>query len=272
MKKIVILTNSELRHQYVRMYIAKNKEINVLKTYCESEDGNLSESIEANDSINKLRLDHLSQRKQSEVQYFDDFVSKEKDLSNAVIIRRREINSPKILCEIIALNPDYLVAYGCSIIKGELLELYRNRILNVHLGLSPYYKGAGTNFWPLVNGEPEFIGASFIFLDAGIDTGEIIHQIRAEVRKHDTPHDIGNRLIQDVAKIYSQLICRLNSLPRLKQIPCNRHELIYKTKDFSEESLKLMYGAFQGGMIREYIDNQHQRCNNAPILSNKGLE
>jgi len=48
------------------------------------------------------------------------------------------------------------------------------------LGLSPYYLGSGTNYWPLVNEKPEFVVATFMHIDTDIDTEEIIHQIRAK--------------------------------------------------------------------------------------------
>ena len=40
------------------------------------------------------------------------------------------------------------------------------------------------------------VGATFMYIDAGIDTGEIIHQIRADIVIGDSPHSIGNRLIK----------------------------------------------------------------------------
>ena len=54
--------------------------------------------------------------------------------------------------------------------------MFSRKFLNVHLGLSPYYRGSGTNVWPLINTEPDMVGAT-LCIDAGIDNGEIIHQI-----------------------------------------------------------------------------------------------
>ena len=67
--------------------------------------------------------------------------------------------------------------------------------MNIHLGLSPYYRGAGTNFWPLVNGEPEYCGATIHILDGGVDTGPVIAHVRPEIAAGDGPHDIGNKTI-----------------------------------------------------------------------------
>ena len=56
-----------------------------------------------------------------------------------------------------------------------------------------------------------------MFLDEGIDTGEIIHQIRARILKNDNIHKIGNRLIKDVCKNYSQIIINFNKIKKSKQ-------------------------------------------------------
>ena len=80
--------------------------------------------------------------------------------------------------------------------------MYEGRFINIHLGLSPYYRGSGTNFFPFVNNELQFVGTTFMLIDKGIDTGRIIHQLRSDF-KFDNIHDIGNNLIK---KSIDQLI------------------------------------------------------------------
>ena len=43
--KVVLITGSELRHEFFRKFIASNSQIKVLATYCESEKGNLLSRI-----------------------------------------------------------------------------------------------------------------------------------------------------------------------------------------------------------------------------------
>ena len=80
------------------------------------------------------------------------------------------------------IKPDLILVYGTSIIKGEIINIYRNRILNLHLGLDTLLQGIRNwTYFPIINDEPEFIGATYMYLDEGIDTGEIIHQIRPKI-------------------------------------------------------------------------------------------
>ena len=60
------------------------------------------------------------------------------DKSSPVFIKKGEINDSLIVSRIIDLNPDLLVCYGSSLIKSELLEIFKGKFINVHLGLSPY--------------------------------------------------------------------------------------------------------------------------------------
>ena len=104
-------------------------------------------------------------------------------------------NDPAVIEAMRRVRPDVVLVFGTGLLKRPLIDAFPGRILNIHLGLSPYYRGAGTNFWPLVNGEPEYCGATIHFLDVGVDTGPIIAHVRPAIRRGDGPHDIGNRTI-----------------------------------------------------------------------------
>ena len=82
----------------------------------------------------------------------------------------------------------------------------------MHLGLSPYYRGSGTNLFPFVNNEIQYVGATFMLLDRTIDNGRIIHQEQAKVFKNDNIHKIGNRLILEMFEVYKDLILNFNKV------------------------------------------------------------
>ena len=75
----------------------------------------------------------------------------------------------------LALKSDVFVVFGSSYIKGWLAEfLIRNRAINIHMGLSPFYRGAACNFWALYDLRPQFVGATIHLLNNGLDSGDII--------------------------------------------------------------------------------------------------
>ncbi len=268
---IVILTGAELRHTFVRKAMALAPGISVKRTYCEGTEKSLLRMVETQDSSNNARLRHLAAREASEHDFFAALVGLAPDRSNPHFLPKGEINDPHHANDIAALEPDLLAAYGCSLIREPLLSRFEGRFLNVHLGLSPYYRGSGTNFWPLVQGRPEFVGATFMYIDAGIDTGAIIHQIRATVLPDDTPHQIGNRLIRDVALVYAEVIRQFHRLEPMTPLPIPEDEQVCRKKDFDEDSVATLYRNFENGMVAKYLKNREARCAAVPILENPAV-
>ncbi|MCS4198107.1 formyltransferase family protein [Salinibacter ruber] len=263
-KDVVILTRDSLRHSYIRKAFGLAEGLNVLRTYCETSSGDLLEA--ARQDGEAVRIEHLEKRARSEHDYFGPFVNLSPDHSNPVEISGGAINEDQYYEEITDLDPDILVAYGCSIVRDPLLSEYEGQFLNCHLGLSPYYRGTGTNFWPLVNREPEYVGATFMHLAKEVDAGEIIHQLRARVHPGDGPHDIGNRLIADAGQLYPELARRFDDLYPIEQPPEPDEERYYTSDDYSANATRTLYQNFADGMISTYLSEQDPRTDEVPII------
>ncbi len=270
---IVFLTGSELRHSFVRKAIALSRGVSVTRSYCEGTEKSVWRLVEsAGACADDARARHLAARDQSEKDFFAAFVALAPDRSDPIFLPKGEINEPGHADDIGALRPDLLACYGSSLIRAPLLTRFEGRFLNVHLGLSPYYRGAGTNFWPLVRGEPEFVGATFMHIDAGIDTGKIIHQIRARIFPGDTPHQIGNRLITDMALVYADIIRNFAVLPEMPQLEVPSQVRVYRQKDFTEESARELLRQFAEGLVERYLSEIEQRELRWPIIENPAVK
>jgi len=272
MKKIIILTGSELRHSFLRRYLALSEGIYVIRSYCEGMEGTLNAVVENDELPNEIRMRHILARESSEKDFFKLFTETVADRSNPVFLPRGAINYENYIKDIIDAAPDLLIAYGCSIIKQPLLKAFKDRIINVHLGLSPYYRGSGTNYWPLVNREPEYVGATFMYMDAGIDTGEVIHQIRAKCCWGDSPSQIGNRLIVDMADIYRKIIIGIDNIKRIAPLMDSGVRHFYRKRDYTEQSVETLYQNFSSGLIETFLSEEKFRCLQAPIITNPSLE
>lgn len=246
MKKIIILTSDSLRHTYLRKALALNPKIEVLQSFCEKSSQHIYDF-----ACDSLQVRHLQMREQSERDFFGAFVDFTPDLSKSEFIQKGEINTR--LEQIIALNPDLIIAYGCAIIKPPLIQAFRDKIINIHLGLSPYYRGAGTNYFPFVNNELQYVGATFMYMNEGIDTGEIIHQIQAEVFLNDDIHSVGNRLISRLPKYLAQIILEYENLVKIPQPKDIKNGKLYKNKDFTKQSLVQIYENLKSGMIERVV-------------------
>jgi len=75
-----------------------------------------------------------------------------------------------------ALNSDVFVVFGSSFIKGWLVDfLIQKNAVNLHIGISPFYRGSSCNFWALYDSRPEFVGATVHLLSKGLDSGPILY-------------------------------------------------------------------------------------------------
>jgi hypothetical protein len=167
-------------------------------------------------------------------------------------------NDPLEIDRMRQLEPQVVLVFGTGLLRQPLIDTFPGRILNIHLGLSPYYRGAGTNFWPLVNGEPEFCGATIHFLDAGVDTGPIIAHARPAIAAGDGPHDIGNKTIIAAADTLADAALAFDAGP-LAGVPQTGGGRVYRRADFSAAAVRRLYDNFERGMIGEYLDNRAAR-------------
>lgn len=273
MKSVTILTGAEPRHTFMRKAMAAAQTCEVRRSYCEGLEQSLEARLERAESSGKsVQDEHVAARSRSEADFFALFNHFAEDHSNPQFLPKGAINEPEHVDAIIKLNPDLLAAFGCSLLKKPLIDAFPRRVLNVHLGLSPYYRGSGTNFFPLVDGRPEYVGATFMYLDEGVDTGEIIHQIRARIFPGDTPHQIGNRLIGDVAVVYSRLLERFDILQSMDQPAPPDDARLCKRADFTENATEQLYARFGGGLVETYLAEATERCAAVPIVRNPALE
>lgn len=84
---------------------------------------------------------------------------------------------PAVLSE--ALSADRLIVFGASYIRGGLAEALEARgALNIHMGLSPYYRGSSCNFWALYDNKPGYVGATIHLLTKGLDSGPMVCHFR----------------------------------------------------------------------------------------------
>jgi hypothetical protein len=118
------------------------------------------------------------------------------------------INDPAVAELAERLEPDIIAVFGTSLIRGPLLGKGRLGMVNLHGGLSPEYRGADCTFWALYNGEPDQVGCTLHYIDAGIDTGGLIAHICPEVGPGDDELTLFWRAVRDSADVYAEFLQR----------------------------------------------------------------
>jgi hypothetical protein len=74
-----------------------------------------------------------------------------------------------------ALSSDVYIVFGASYIKDWLVDfLVQQKAINIHMGISPYYRGSSCNFWALYDQKPQYVGATIHLLSKGLDSGDML--------------------------------------------------------------------------------------------------
>ena len=95
---------------------------------------------------------------------------------------------------VLDLKPDLIVtcAYG-QIIPEEILNCPKLGCINVHASLLPKYRGGAPIHRAIINGEEE-TGITIMYMDKGMDTGNIISQESIKIEEDDNLETLSNKL------------------------------------------------------------------------------
>ncbi len=264
--KVAILTAGELRHEFFRKALNSFREFEVCCCIYESSKEDQFASAHVGKNLTTVEALHFEQRRQTEIDFFDLYVMSQPEPEHTLKVGKNAINMDRTLQDtLIASAPDIVVSYGCSIIREPLISCYPGRFVNLHLGLSPYYRGSGTNFWPLVNREPEHVGVTFMQIDRGVDTGPILHQLRPEIFAFDSVHTIGNRLIKAMAFELREVLIKLFEIKPIPQWKVF-NERVYRKKDFNQDAVDQMNENFASGMLVQYLHKKAEFDSRSPIV------
>jgi methionyl-tRNA formyltransferase len=247
-KNIILLTGNELRHKFFASYLSNHPKIKMKLVIHES-------NIKLKKNIlykkDKLIKKHVDLRSKIEIQYFKNLIKNNKKY-NYIKIKNGDVNKSRIDSLIKKEKFHYIIAYGCSIISNNLINKFKNKFLNIHLGLSPYYKGSGTNFFPFVNGELQFCGSTIMQISEKLDGGKIIHQIRPNFTFDDNIHTVGSKIIYQTAVELCEILSKKKTI-KFFRIKTKYKTKIYKRNDFNKKTLNKALLNIKNNLVPNYI-------------------
>jgi hypothetical protein len=262
--RIVIITSDQLRHRYFCKELSLN--LNLVGIVAETKSVSTNDFSKFSFPDQRLIKKHFDERDEVEKEMLGHFIDFPE--VDRLMIKFGELNSLSVYNWVLEHNPDLILLYGSGIVKNPILSFYENRIINLHLGLSPYYRGSGTNFWPLVFEQPECVGATIHLAINKVDAGSILHQLRPEIEKNDRVHEIGTKTIIKATKEISTVLKKYLSNPGQVQPVIQDQGIgkIFKNKDFNAEVLKRVWYNFDNGMIDKFLIHSKSRYDQFPIV------
>lgn len=95
------------------------------------------------------------------------------------------VNSAEVQEHLAEIQPQVVVVSGTGIIRKKVLSLAPT-FINIHVGITPRYRGVHGGFWAIVEENFDNIGTTIHLIDEGVDTGDILYQDTIEVSPQDT--------------------------------------------------------------------------------------
>src|SRR5437868_13659566 len=137
----------------------------------------------------------------------------------AQTLQPARIKDREAIDQIRALAPDVIVvmAYG-QILPRAVLEIPRTACLNLHASLLPRHRGAAPIQAAIVAGDRE-TGISVMYMDEGLDTGDVLLQKQIEIAPNETGGSLHDRLAESAPAALSDALAQLarETAPRTPQ-------------------------------------------------------
>jgi len=153
----IFMTGSHPRHLYIARML---HQAGLLRALVIEQRENFvpspPENLTGIDRENFIR--HFSDRDRTEHRFFGETGSAPILEGIPVLyITQEELNSQKVVHWIRSFNPDQLVSYGVHKLSRGIIDLCPHYAWNIHGGLSPWYRGTVTLFWPFYFMKPNWL-------------------------------------------------------------------------------------------------------------------
>ena len=168
------------------------------------------------------------------------------------------INEPEYQDWIRNRNPDLIAVCGASILKRDLLGIPPHGVLNLHGGLSQFYRGLFTTDWAIHNREPECVGATVHFVSEGVDDGDIVYQGRPDIEANDHPNSLYEKVVRLGVNMMMQAVRDIEH-SRCKASKLESRGRLYLNERFDVSAKRETWRQIERGVIPEYLSNKAER-------------
>lgn len=251
--KILILSGSHSRHMFVHNAIMESG-FECAAVVMQREELMPKEPDHASKHEKNLFRKHFSERKEIEDATFGKLVTKKfyKTIPS-FFCRPESLNSKETLDFIKKQKADLAFIFGTNLIKEPILSALPPNKINLHLGLSPWYRGSATLFWPFYFLQPQYAGATFHQIIPEADAGDIVHQLTPTLENNDGIHDVAVKTVLDAKSSLIKIIKEFSSKNKLVQYKQKTSGRLFRTGEFHYSHLRLVYDLYENKIVDEYL-------------------
>lgn len=207
------------------------------------------------DELKEIFITHFNDRAECEYKYFGNI--SESDFSvEKKFITKETLNTAETAEFISSINADAVISYGIHIANENLLNAMPKIKWNIHGGLSPWFKGNITMYWPFYMLMPNYTGATIHELSNKIDGGNIIHQSVPELNYGDKVHDVACKAILKTADDLIKIIKMIDSGEKITPVKQKKNGKLWVSTDWTPEHLRLVYKLYENKIVDMYLDGK----------------
>ena len=157
------------------------------------------------------------------------------------------------------LKSDFYVVFGSSYIKGELVDfLIKQKAINIHAGVSPYYRGSACNFWALYDDNPHLVGSTIHLLSKGLDSGPMLYHAMSNLKTNPfeyTMSTIKSAFHSIAERIKDNSIFKINPViqDKIKKIRYSKKNEFNEeiVKEYFKKEINLNNKKFDNSLLKE---------------------
>ena len=233
--KVTLFTSNNLRHKYL---------IKLISTYCDEllvvqESKSFIKKKDTNYQNSKIIEKYFAKVLEAQEKTFNkEFETNDGKNIKTLSVSEGELNKLSISSLKDYLESDIYIVFGSSYIKGDLVDfLIRKKALNIHAGVSPYYRGTDCNFWALYDDNAHLVGSTIHLLSKGLDSGPVLYHAMSNQKKN--PYEYTMSTVKSAFHSIAERI-KDGSILKIKPLIQDKaKEIRYSKKNhFSEEIVK----------------------------------
>ncbi len=258
-KKVILMCGSHMRHLYIAEKLYKEDRLAAL--VIEKREETIPEPP---DYLTKRDRDnfvlHFSRRDEAEKKFFGtvdvDMILKKVQVLEVTM---DELNSEKTVNFIKAAQADMLVSYGVHKLTDEVINSVEGGSYNIHGGLSPWYRGNITLFWPFYFLKPNWAGMTIHRLTQHLDGGDILHHSMPRLEYGDKMHEVACKAVVQVAEDICKILeCWDDGV----ELACRRQKSsgkLFLGRDWTPQTLRVIYELFEDKIVDMYLDGELEK-------------
>ncbi|MDA7676982.1 hypothetical protein N8563_00515 [bacterium] len=273
MSKLVLITGNHPRHIYTAYQLSRAHCIDgwIIMGRCRFVPA--SPIVLDNCELNALCSVHFRRRHEAESRFFLDSVidgdllseSFQEGISDNIIrCNNADLNSSLVTDFLAKLDVDFALTYGCGMVNDYTLSFLPAKRYNLHGGISPWYRGCITHFWPSYMLEPQMTGMTLHTLTSVLDGGDIVHQNSGQLVRGDGLHDLACRTVKSFVDEISDVVDLICD-DRHVLIPQKTSGKLWVSSDWHPKHLQLVYSYFDDKIVDYCLDNDLASLNK-PIV------